>query len=192
MTDSSSPVNKIKRVSIVNNMENQIPPEIQTNILLKKIGQLTESTHNMQTQLNVIQGQLRVIVETLAENKAVTNKLVKQHNNDVSIQQLFPIKNVESVIKVNEEINENNKAAYVAAISAILQPARVLKNLRYIIGDDVTMAFNIEGVHGKKSLKSMENFYGVLLEAISGLTNNCRPPEDRHRKALQRQKKTIQ
>ncbi|XP_075155848.1 uncharacterized protein LOC142234106 isoform X2 [Haematobia irritans] len=162
---------------------------MQTNILLKKVDQLTESTHNMQTQLNVIQGQLRVIVEALAENKAVTNKLVRQHNNDVSIQQLFPIQSVESLIKVDSEINENNKKCYVAAIGAILQPAGVLKNIRYIIADDVTMAFNLEGVHGKRSLKRMENFYSVLLEAVSGLTNNCGPPEECIRKSLQRQKK---
>lgn len=46
---------------------------------------------------------------------------------------------------------------------SIIHPAGVCKNLKYIISTKVTMGYNLEGVHGKKSLKRLVNFYSAIL-----------------------------
>ncbi|KAL7729488.1 hypothetical protein ACLKA6_009044 [Drosophila palustris] len=48
-------------------------------------------------------------------------------------------------------------------------------NLKYIITDELAMQYNVDGILGKASLKSLSFFYKALLDAIS----NCAvgPPE---------------
>lgn len=96
---------------------------------------------------------------------------------------------------------------------SLLETGGVLKNFKYIVDDTVSMGFNVDGVHGKKSLRNLENVFSALLgkslkiayinlifiykfifklnilEAVSLLQDNQGPPEEQIRKALQRQKK---
>lgn len=51
-------------------------------------------------------------------------------------------------------------------MKSILETGGALKNLKYIIDDTVTMAYNVDGVHGKQSLKTLDNFYKALLGKI--------------------------
>ncbi|XP_017467405.1 PREDICTED: uncharacterized protein LOC108359845 [Rhagoletis zephyria] len=65
----------------------------------------------------------------------------------------------------------------------------VLKTLKNIISEEITRNYNIEGVHGKKSLKTMANFYSALLDSIP-INENCSgSAETQLRKAIQLQKK---
>ncbi|XP_037809808.1 uncharacterized protein LOC119602385, partial [Lucilia sericata] len=72
-------------------------------------------------------------------------------------------------------------------ISALLNPAGVVKHLKYILSTEVVLEYNIDGVHGKRSLKDLDKFYDVLLESI--YNTNLEPAEIQLRKALQLQKK---
>lgn len=46
---------------------------------------------------------------------------------------------------------------------ALILPNGIRKNLKNILSAEITYEYNIDGVQGKKSLKSLNNFYKVLL-----------------------------
>lgn len=56
-------------------------------------------------------------------------------------------------------------------MKSILKPCGVEKNLKYILSNNVVMAHNIDGVHGKKSLKELENVYSALIGNIIFIFN---------------------
>lgn len=45
---------------------------------------------------------------------------------------------------------------------SLIQPAGVEKNLKYILPNELIIEYNIDGIHGKKCLKNLDNFYTAL------------------------------
>ncbi|XP_073826845.1 uncharacterized protein [Musca autumnalis] len=186
---SGSPLKKIRRVDASIDTENQPPTSVN-------ISKATESSfisiaENIQKQLNVIQGQLKIIVEAVATNQVMIENLVRQKCNENPISNKFPITTEEDLIQLNTEINTENKAQYVNIVAKILERGGVLKNFKHIIDDNVSMDYNVDGIHGKKSLKQLKNIYDVILEAVLRHENTSGSGEDLIRKSMQRQKKRV-
>uniref|UniRef100_A0A1I8NWD5 ZAD domain-containing protein n=1 Tax=Stomoxys calcitrans TaxID=35570 RepID=A0A1I8NWD5_STOCA len=138
-------------------------------------------------KMDEIKAQIDILIDASNEHKTFFRSHLKQ--NAVEIGQHFPVVSEENLLELNETINPNNKADYVKAMQLLLHPAGVGKNLKYILSSKVTMEYNIDGVHGKNSLKRLKNFYNALLEAIPYPPKHTAPAEDQLRKAIQLQKK---
>ncbi|XP_058988165.1 uncharacterized protein LOC109612910 [Musca domestica] len=192
MSSSPSPPKKIKRVTLTPYSENIPTSNTNLNDVLKAIESIKKDTESLQNQFNVLQGQIKFVAEALAENKVLLTKILKETYEEIPVIQKFPIKSEEQLIEIDKEINAENRNQYIKAMRSMLEPAGVHKNLKCILNDNVTMAYNVDGVQGKKSFKQLKNFYGVLLEAVSmAKTNNIGPADDQIRKAIQLQKRRI-
>ncbi|XP_030376404.1 uncharacterized protein LOC115625492 isoform X4 [Scaptodrosophila lebanonensis] len=129
---------------------------------------------------------MKVILDSLAQQAALVANLEGQGSTAVPIIAKFPIKSQEDLEKLDGEINLQNKEQYIQAIKTLLK-SDVKKSLRNVLADDVVMAFNVDGVHGKKALKSVVNFYDALLVSIDGGSS----AEMDLRKAMQLSKKRV-
>ncbi|XP_041451712.1 uncharacterized protein LOC121405171 [Drosophila obscura] len=74
----------------------------------------------------------------------------------------------------------NNKIHFTASRSA--------RQLKIYFSDEIVLAYNVDGVQGKKALRSHSEFYGALLECIPP---GDEAPEMLMRKAMQRVKKRV-
>ncbi|XP_050338542.1 uncharacterized protein LOC126764907 isoform X1 [Bactrocera neohumeralis] len=181
-----TPPKKIKRVAF-DKQNNNCSCTLVIDQLEKKIDDMKDA---MQQEIKVVRGQLQIAIEALADQKVVLNQLLQQRAEELPIQSKFPIKNEEQLISLNDQLNSENKNTYVKAMRSLLQPTGVLKNLRNISSDEIAMAFNVDGVQGKKSLKSFQNFYNALLDSIP-LNDGNGTADEKLRKAIQLQKKRI-
>ncbi|XP_033251756.1 uncharacterized protein LOC108163244 [Drosophila miranda] len=78
----------------------------------------------------------------------------------------FPIKTEEELIELEEKI-KLNRDIYITAMKSILQPAGALSGLNFILSEDIVLAYNVDGVQGKKALRTHKEFFAALLECIS-------------------------
>ncbi|XP_037929181.1 uncharacterized protein LOC119688486 [Teleopsis dalmanni] len=138
-------------------------------------------------QHNQIENQNKIIVELMAENKALMKSFLKQQTSIASLKSLFPIKSEDALKEVNSNIKVEVRDQYVPTISILLNSS-VEKNLKNILDESVVLEYNVDGTYGKKRLKDYDNLYSVLLDAIPNSTGSpsC---EDQLRKAIQLQKK---
>ncbi|XP_036317778.1 uncharacterized protein LOC118732772 [Rhagoletis pomonella] len=127
------------------------------------------------------------VMSALAEQKVVTEKLVRQDSTAASIKSGFPLTSTEDLIKINEKVVPETRSMLISVIRTLLQHS-LSKNLKYVFSTDIIMEYNVDGTHGKKSLKEYKNFYAVFLESIISFTS-ADEPETQLRKALQLNKK---
>lgn len=67
--------------------------------------------------MSVLQGQVKIAVEALAEQKVILRRLLTQELGHDSLQSKFPLKNEIELLELNEEINDSNKFTYVSYIN---------------------------------------------------------------------------
>ncbi|XP_075145595.1 uncharacterized protein LOC142220380 [Haematobia irritans] len=139
------------------------------------------------SRMKAMKAQMKILIDNSKEHKYMLSKHFTRDTLEIRSQ--FPIQTSQKLEEINESINEDNKAEYLKILRSLLHPAGVGKNLRYVLNAKVTLQYNIDGVHGKKGLKHLENFYSVLLAAIPNPPNHIGPAEDQLRKAINLQKK---
>ncbi|XP_036345940.1 uncharacterized protein LOC118755196, partial [Rhagoletis pomonella] len=127
------------------------------------------------------------VMSALAEQKVVTGKLVRQDSTAGSIKSCFPLTSTEDLIKINEKVVPETRSMLISVIRTLLQHS-LSKNLKYVFSTDIIMEYNVDGTHGKKSLKEHTNFYAVFLESIISFTS-ADESETQLIKALQLNKK---
>ncbi|XP_017484081.1 PREDICTED: uncharacterized protein LOC108372819 isoform X1 [Rhagoletis zephyria] len=131
--------------------------------------------------------QNKALMTVLAEHKILISKLIRQESLAAPIGDLFPICTDEALAAVDEKIFQDNRDIYVSMMRKLFQYS-AHKNFRNILAESMIIRYNIDGTHGKQSLKSFKKFYAALLDAISqlpGVTN----PEEQLRRAFRVQKK---
>ncbi|XP_075145596.1 uncharacterized protein LOC142220382 [Haematobia irritans] len=143
--------------------------------------------NDLLSKIEDMKAQINTLIDGSKEQRTMLRKHLKYE--PIELRSEFPIHTEEMLLVLNESINASNNVDYVNTIHSILHPAGVGKNLKFILGINLIMEYNIDGVHGKKSLKRLENFYKVLLAAIPNPPNNNAPAEDQLRKAIQLVKK---
>ncbi|XP_061395736.1 uncharacterized protein LOC133331354 isoform X2 [Musca vetustissima] len=169
---------KIKRFSsIINN--DGLNQKCNCETFVKKM-------ENVENTQKVIQGQIKVLADALAELKVMVQKLLRSQSDEIPLTNRFPISTEKDLIDINNDITSENKDLYI--ISSIIKREGILKSLKNIIGLKITYEYNIDGNHGKKSLKSLSNIYNVILDSIP-VQENSDTPETQLRKAIQVQKK---
>lgn len=51
----------------------------------------------------------------------------------------------------------------IKIMTALLSPVGVAKHLKYILSTEIVLEYNVDGTHGKKSLKQLKMFYTTLI-----------------------------
>ncbi|XP_041451445.1 uncharacterized protein LOC111072365 isoform X2 [Drosophila obscura] len=142
---------------------------------------------NLQQENAVVRDQLNALAKILADQTVLLKQLLKEKAEINSVRDQFPIETEEQLIKMEENL-KMNRDIYISTIKSILQPAGFLVNLKFILSDEIVLAYNVDGVQGKKALRSHSEFYGALLECIPP---GDEAPEMLMRKAMQRVKKRV-
>ncbi|XP_049302109.1 uncharacterized protein LOC125775491 isoform X2 [Bactrocera dorsalis] len=149
------------------------------SFVCKKLDQMeqTQLAHN------------KAVMTALAEQKIVTQKLIRQESLGAPIAELFQLSSEESLKAIEEKILPENREIYMSTIKRLLQQSATL-NLKNIFDDSVVLSHNLDGTHGKKRLKTYEKLYAALLDSVSQLPK-VENAEDNLRKAIRMQKKRI-
>ncbi|XP_054731003.1 uncharacterized protein LOC129239508 [Anastrepha obliqua] len=146
-----------------------------------------EMTKTFQEEHSILRAQLIAVEQALDKQKVVIRQIQRQQAEELPLHINFPINSEQELVKLNAEINDNNRNSYIKTMRIILQPG-VLKSMNCILTDQLAMEFNVDGVQGKKSLKSFNKFYGALLESIE-VSDTLGSAESQLREAIKLQKK---
>ncbi|XP_049316754.1 uncharacterized protein LOC109579422 isoform X1 [Bactrocera dorsalis] len=130
----------------------------------------------------IVEAQNTAIMDAIAVQKVATEQLIRQESKNAPITKYFPISDVPEMHQLEEKITPTNRDVYESAMSAIL--CNNLRNIRLLLNKDVIASINVDGSHGKISLKSFPNFYASLTGAIAKLPFKGLSPEDALRKAI--------
>ncbi|XP_067628615.1 uncharacterized protein [Eurosta solidaginis] len=141
-------------------------------------------------QFDELKRQVNALVKELAEQKVVIDRFMHTDTAEVTVSHDFPIETEEDLANLNKTINNSNRDDYIKTMNIILQPEGILKSMKCILADQLIMDFNVEGVHGKKSLKQYGNFYRALLRAIP-ISETSVPAENQLRDAIKLQKNRV-
>ncbi|KAI8130023.1 hypothetical protein CVS40_0115 [Lucilia cuprina] len=143
-------------------------------------------------EVNVLNGSLNIsgtierqnnsIIEILAEHKVLLSKIISQNNVLDDIMGIFPIK-----LRDLNSLIQSQADPYLRRMKSILK-GNVGRYLNEILGQNIIMDFNVDGTHGKQSLKKFENFYSALIDVIAVFSDD---PDTTLRKAFQSQKKRL-
>ncbi|XP_026845625.1 uncharacterized protein LOC113566036 [Drosophila persimilis] len=136
----------------------------------------------LQLENVAIRDQLKKVLQILADQTVLIKQLVKEKGEMNPIREHFPIKSEEQLIELEEKI-KLNRSIYITAMKSVLQPTGVLSSLSFIMSEEIVLAYNVDGVQGKKALRSHKEFFSALLECITPGEEN---PEGILRKAMQR------
>ncbi|XP_067628614.1 uncharacterized protein [Eurosta solidaginis] len=159
-------------------------------ILVYLAQQFDELKRTFQRENATLRGQVNALVKELAEQKVVIDRFMHTDTAEVTVSHDFPIETEEDLANLNKTINNSNRDDYIKTMNIILQPEGILKSMKCILADQLIMDFNVEGVHGKKSLKQYGNFYRALLRAIP-ISETSVPAENQLRDAIKLQKNRV-
>ncbi|XP_037808804.1 uncharacterized protein LOC119601737 isoform X3 [Lucilia sericata] len=155
-----------------------------------KFEQLTESVKQLKSSIeeltaNIVQQNI-VVMETLATQKELTERSLGNDKVEANIRKVFPIQTADELEDCNAKINEANRTAYIRCMSSLLK-GQLHKSLTAIFSVNLIVASNIDGVHGKVSLKSFKRLYDILMDSIRA--NGEENPEKEIRHAFKLVKK---
>ncbi|XP_017137231.1 uncharacterized protein LOC108152423 isoform X2 [Drosophila miranda] len=149
------------------------------------LNELKKTTETLQLENAAIRDQLQKVLQILADQTDLIKQQVKEKGEMNPIREHFPIKSEEQLIELEEKI-KLNRSIYITEMKSVLQPTGVLSSLSFIMSEEIVLAYNVDGVQGKKALRSHKEFFAALLECIPPGEENS---EGILRKAMQRMKK---
>ncbi|KAI8119857.1 hypothetical protein CVS40_8793 [Lucilia cuprina] len=116
----------------------------------------------------IIVKQNEAIMESLAKQKVLAERVLHQENENNNLRSVFPINSVEELKKIDTTICEENRDLYINIMKSLLK-GRLPKTFTDVISTRVCMDVNVDGVHGKKRLKDFKVFYHALKDACRSL-----------------------
>ncbi|XP_036319311.1 uncharacterized protein LOC118733834 isoform X1 [Rhagoletis pomonella] len=159
--------------------------ERQNQLITEMMADQTILRENLSKLQATTENQNKVIVEMMADQKVQLQAFNKTRQDVTAITTAFPLKTEEDLQKMEAEINEINEEKYVSAVKYLLDGSAP-KNLERIFSREVCMIYNTDGNFGKKSLRSKQNIFKIVLAAVSHTSPNA---EKELRIALQTVKK---
>ncbi|XP_023031250.1 uncharacterized protein LOC111518519 [Drosophila willistoni] len=163
------PPPKLRKLNIDNSQE--------TSELVEKVENLNREIHGMRAEMSIlidmVATQTTYIQQLLAKTQAM---------NDAEVE-TFPIRNEAHLMEVNLKISLDNRQDFITKIKGLLIQAPISRSLKKVMAEDIILAYNMDGVSNKKSLRTYANFVSVLLEAIQ-ITDETQPAEKILRNAM--------
>ncbi|XP_039952472.1 uncharacterized protein LOC120769506 [Bactrocera tryoni] len=100
----------------------------------------------------LIEKQNKVIINILAEHTVLLQNLTQKEKGTVRAISKFPIKTDDDIVKLEAEINDDNRDCYISAVQYLLQ-GEVVKNFEKVLARKFCLEYNIYGIGNKKSFK---------------------------------------
>ncbi|XP_058977184.1 uncharacterized protein LOC131801980 isoform X1 [Musca domestica] len=126
---------------------------------------LTETINDL---VKTVQQNSEAIMSAFAEINVVTTKLVRQETSISTATNDFPISSEIMLQKMEEKITCDNRDIYVSTMNKLWRNC-VGKNRENILDSKVKMDYNVDGTHGKRSLRKYKIFYKALIDSIETL-----------------------
>ncbi|KAM8702621.1 hypothetical protein ACLKA7_000752 [Drosophila subpalustris] len=153
---------------------------------LKKV--VEELTEGMKTVVDVnkeVKAEIGFLAEMMGTQNAYLRQILQRGAQVTEAQgSTFPILTTEELMALNLKISPENRQIYITKMKELLLQATLSKSLKKILGEDIILDHNIEGVSKKKALNAYASFFPALLEAIS-LVDASQPAEKALSKAIQ-------
>lgn len=151
---------------------------------------LVQSLNAIDNRMAMLSDQFKSLSEELALQKDLINQLLRGRVSvsGTDLEKKFPIRSKDALIQMNEDIEMGDRNSYINLMRKLLLQG-VKKNFKYIIADEVTMQYNVDGVLGKDSLKNLTHFYSVVIDSIE--TEGVGSAEDKLRSAMKLQKNRV-
>lgn len=143
---------------------------------------------NFFTKLATTVRQNTAIMEALATQKVRTENLIKKEKSEAGIQKIFPLQTLADLKQTNNLIKEGNCAVYVSILLLLDHPyfqcvfiiikicksfqirsmasllkGKLDKSLTEIFSLDLVLASNMNGIHGKLSLRDFKSVFDTLM-----------------------------
>ncbi|XP_017017613.2 uncharacterized protein [Drosophila kikkawai] len=150
-------------------------PKDQVIELTRRVRALEEK---LEANNKILEANTRELAESTRQVSKLTALLqlfLKGKTKDVAVDVSFPILNEEGLAALELNISPTTKKAYIQTITDILKYRTLPKSLKNVLAEEILCDFNIDGVNGKKSLKTFPKFFSVLIHSISMLENQGLP-----------------
>ncbi|KAM8702659.1 hypothetical protein ACLKA7_000789 [Drosophila subpalustris] len=113
------------------------------------------------SEMAVLSGQFKLVLEEQAQQKVQIAQLLRERSEAEGLSSLFPVTDKDELICLDRQIELGN--CFVKIMTELLGSSGPKANLKYIITDELAMQYNVDGILGKASLKSLSFFYKALL-----------------------------
>ncbi|KQS71072.1 uncharacterized protein Dere_GG26732 [Drosophila erecta] len=91
------------------------------------------------------------------------------HAEVVAVDVVFPVASEEDLLALELKINSWSKESYIEAVTNLLKRNNLPKAIQGVVAEELFCAFNIDGLNGKKALKTFTKFLYVLIDSLRSL-----------------------
>nr|XP_017011965.2 uncharacterized protein LOC108067453 [Drosophila takahashii] len=162
MKKESGPMTKRIRIESVRTLgdENVHSLGEENDLLIAKICDL-------QTEVLAQRAEIRQLTKAVATLTDIVKKTIRTMKPELAVNadDDFPIKTEEELVEVDEKISQDS-TIYVTSIKKLLSRGRASRTIRLIFGDEIILAYNIDGAKNKKRLKDHTYLFRALMDAI--------------------------
>ncbi|KAL7725048.1 hypothetical protein ACLKA6_000929 [Drosophila palustris] len=115
------------------------------------------------SEMAVLSVQFKLVLEEQAQQKIQIAQLLRERSEAEGLSSLFPVTDNDELICLDHQIELGNRNCFVKIMTELLGSSGPKANLKYIITDELAMQYNVDGILGKASLKSLSFLYKALL-----------------------------
>ncbi|XP_041564316.1 uncharacterized protein LOC108135474 [Drosophila elegans] len=141
-----------------------------------QVGELTKRVQALEKKLEANTKTLEANTRQLAESTHQVSKLAallqffhKGKKKKVAVDVAFPVSSDEDLLDLDLKISLGSKGDYIQAITTLLERNNLPKAIQSVLTEQLLCEYNIDGVNGKKALKTFPEFFSVLIDSISSL-----------------------
>ncbi|KAL7724293.1 hypothetical protein ACLKA6_012216 [Drosophila palustris] len=179
---NGQPPNKVRKLNFATNHdEPENPSGTQYTELRREIDGLRRYIEELGEQLKATQeslaketkAEIGLLAEKVGTQNAYLRQLLQRGAQSTEAQgSTFPISSPEEMMALDLKISPENRQIYITKMKELLLQANLSKSVKKVLGEEIILTHNIEGVSKKQALKVYASFFPALLEAIS-LVDSC-------------------
>ncbi|XP_073819948.1 uncharacterized protein [Musca autumnalis] len=159
---SHIPPNNLVMLQKNDSLDSVISYYIKTNM-----NNIEQEMSTIKQKLNEIFARQEEIVKILGEHNVLLRRNLGMYETS---QAMFPICTEEKLKEVENHLQTEKKLEVIGVMRKILQYS--IKNIDKVLGKEIIMAYNVDGIKNKKPLKQYGNFLCGVYDAVKseGLT----------------------
>ncbi|XP_067619939.1 uncharacterized protein [Eurosta solidaginis] len=128
---------------------------------------VTQQSNTIKTLKEDLSNRDEMIIKELASINIFVRDMAAEKKKNSDILQIFPIKNIDELQRFEDNIPNLDEQALLNAIKKIIQSGGIAKNLHHLLGKDIFLNFNYDGVQTKQTFKQYININDILYKAVS-------------------------
>ncbi|KAM8702571.1 hypothetical protein ACLKA7_001908 [Drosophila subpalustris] len=170
---NGQPASKVRKLNFATNHD-----EMESPILRQEYTELRREVEGIKTSVEELRGdlmaalenmsktiksELSFVVDKLATQSAYIKQIAKRDVTSTEAQgSTFPISSEEDLMGVDLKILPENRHIYITKMKELLLQATLSKSIKSVLGEEIIMTHNIDGIVGKKRLKTYASFFPAL------------------------------